>query len=42
MSSAANTQSRALRVKCPVDGELSPERKKAFPFAMQDPHPAVS
>ena len=41
MSSCANTQSRALRVKCPVDGELSPERKNVS-FAMQDPHPAVS
>ena len=30
MSFAANTQSRALCVKCPVDGELSPERKKVI------------
>ena len=29
MSFVANTQSRALRVKCPMDGELSSERKKA-------------
>ena len=28
MSFVANTQSRALRVKCPMDGELSSERKK--------------
>ena len=35
-------QDRALRVKCPVDGELSSERKAGFLLAVQDSYPAVS